>query len=145
VFNLCDIASKGGNYLLNVGPTAEGLFPDSSIRILKDVGRWTKAHREAIYGVLPGPDMRWEADIALLTRRPGKDYLHVFDWPKDRKIFYQYPFYMYEQGLKKAYLLEDQARKPLPFKHFRRAIELTVPSAAPDPINSVIVVEYERP
>jgi len=145
IFNLCDIASKGGNYLLNVGPTAEGRFPEESVRILGEVGRWTSANGEAIYGVAAGPDMRWEADIDMVTRRSDRDYLHVFKWPKNGKIFYQYPFYEFERGIKKAYVLRDRAQTPLPVERFRRAIQIEVPQEAPDPINSIIVVEYETP
>jgi len=143
IFNLCDIASKGGNYLLNVGPTAEGLFPEESIRILREVGRWTGVNGEAIYGVSPGPNMRWEANIEMVTRRPEKDYLHIFDWPEDGKIFYQHPFYQYERGLKKAYLLADGTGASLPVQEFRRAVTIEVPKDAPDPINSVVVLEYQ--
>jgi alpha-L-fucosidase len=144
VFNLCDIASKGGNYLLNVGPTAEGRLPEASVRILQEVGRWTKVNGEAVYGVLPGPDMRWEADIDMVTRRPAKDYLHVFSWPQDGRVFYQYPFYEFSRGLERAYLLSDESRAPLSVRKFRRAIEIEVPEQAPDPLNSVVVVEYRR-
>ena len=143
VWNLCDIASKGGNYLLNVGPTAEGRFPVESVRILEEVGRWTRANGEAIYGVSPGPDMRWEASIEMVTRRPDRDYLHVFDWPKDGAIFYQYPFYEFDRGLKKAYLLADESRAALAVREFRRAVRIEVPSDAPDPINSIVVIEYD--
>ncbi|HBE40441.1 MAG TPA: hypothetical protein DDW27_04430 [Bacteroidales bacterium] len=48
--NLIDIASKGGNFLLNVGPTAEGEFPQHSIDILAEMGKWMKVNGEAIYG-----------------------------------------------------------------------------------------------
>ena len=48
--NLCDIASKGGNYLLNVGPTSEGLIPQPSIDRMAEVGKWMKVNSEAIYG-----------------------------------------------------------------------------------------------
>ena len=47
--NLVDIASKGGNYLLNVGPTSEGLIPAPSVERLKEVGKWMKVNHEAIY------------------------------------------------------------------------------------------------
>jgi hypothetical protein len=78
-----------------------------------------------------------------VTRRPERDYLHVFEWPKDGTIFYQYPFYEFDRGLKKAYLLADESRAPLAVKRFRRAVQIEVPPAAPDPVNSVVVVEYE--
>jgi len=47
---LTDIASKGGNYLLNVGPTGEGAFPEESLKRLKEVGEWMKINGESIYG-----------------------------------------------------------------------------------------------
>lgn len=47
--NLVDIAAKGGNYLLNVGPTADGLIPQPSIERLAEVGEWLKINKEAIY------------------------------------------------------------------------------------------------
>jgi alpha-L-fucosidase len=50
IFNLIDIASKGGNFLLNVGPTDQGLIPEPSIERLKDMGAWLEVNGEAIYG-----------------------------------------------------------------------------------------------
>ena len=54
-FKLVDIVSKGGNYLLNVGPTAEGLIPQPSQDNLRAVGRWLKVNGESIYGAGPTP------------------------------------------------------------------------------------------
>jgi alpha-L-fucosidase len=139
VFNLCDIASKGGNYLLNVGPTAEGEFPAESVRILREVGRWLKVNGEAVYGANPGPSMRWEEDIDMMTTRPGTYYLHVFKWPKDRKLFY----FDFRHRLKKAYLLADASRTALPVDTYRRSLMIHLPKDAPDPINSVVAIEYE--
>jgi len=53
--NLCDIASKGGNYLLNVGPTSEGLIPQPSLERLAEVGAWMKVKGGPIYGSGPTP------------------------------------------------------------------------------------------
>ena len=57
-------------------------------------------------------------------------------------IFYQYPFYKYDKGLKKAYLLAEGSEASLPTTEFRRAVTNEVPPTAPDPINSVVAVEY---
>jgi alpha-L-fucosidase len=85
---LIDIASKGGNFLLNVGPTAEGLFPQPSIERLKDIGSWMSINQESIYGTKASPfkSLSW----GRCTQKPitggTRLYLHVFDWPGDGKI-----------------------------------------------------------
>ena len=53
VRNLINIVSKGGNYLLNIGPTSEGLLPPPSVKSLEGVGKWLRANGEAIYGAGP--------------------------------------------------------------------------------------------
>ncbi len=84
VRNLVDIASKGGNYLLNVGPTAEGQIPAPSVDRLKAIGRWLKVNGEAIYGTSASPfkSLAW----GRCTTKAGKLYLHVFDWPADGRL-----------------------------------------------------------
>jgi len=70
VLRLVDIVSKGGNYLLNVGPTSEGLIPQPSIDRLMEVGAWMETNGEAIYGSSPwkafrdGPPLHDEAGKA---------------------------------------------------------------------------------
>jgi alpha-L-fucosidase len=73
-------ASKGVNYLLNVGPTREGLIPTPSIERLTAVGQWLKTNGESIYGTAQSPfpgDFPW----GRVTCRPGHLYLHFFNWP----------------------------------------------------------------
>ena len=53
--NLIDIVSKGGNYLLNVGPTAQGRIPEPSVTRLKEIGAWIRVNGEAIYGTGASP------------------------------------------------------------------------------------------
>jgi alpha-L-fucosidase len=88
VRNLLDITSKGGNYLLNVGPKADGTFPQESIQRLKEVGAWMKVNGEAIYDTKASPlaPLAW----GRCTRKDQKGgtvlYLSVFDWPANGKL-----------------------------------------------------------
>ena len=78
--NLIDIASKGGNYLLNVGPTSQGIIPAPEVERLHDMGAWMKVNGEAIYGTSPSPFKRLPFDGRATVK--GKTlYLHVFTWP----------------------------------------------------------------
>jgi len=82
---LIDIASKGGNFLLNVGPTAEGLIPEPSITRLKAVGRWLKHNGGAIYGTTASPWTRHPFD-GRCTVKGNTLYVHVFGWDGPVKL-----------------------------------------------------------
>jgi len=78
--NLCDIAGKGGNFLLNVGPTAQGVFPDAINERLADMGRWMRLNGAAIYASQAGPITHLPENVRC-TRKGSRLYLMVFDWP----------------------------------------------------------------
>ena len=78
---LVQVSSRGGNYLLNVGPTSEGLIPQPSVERLMEVGKWLKVNNEAVYGAAPSP-FPYELPWGLLTTKPGRVFLHVFKWPQ---------------------------------------------------------------
>ncbi len=78
---LVDVASRGGNLLLNVGPTPEGRFPDSARRRLREVGDWLDRHGEAIYGTTFGP-IQGEAGIRS-TARQDRVYVHLVELPQE--------------------------------------------------------------
>lgn len=86
--NLVDIVSKGGNYLLNVGPKADGTIPQESIDRLKEIGQWMDIHGEAIYATQASPVNR--PDWGRVTRKAVGDdtalYLHVFEWEAGKSI-----------------------------------------------------------
>ncbi|MFB3826879.1 MAG: alpha-L-fucosidase [Bryobacteraceae bacterium] len=138
---LVRIASRGGNYLLNVGPTAEGVIPQPSVERLRAVGKWIRVNSEAINGTSPSP-FPYNQDWGLITVKPGKLYLHVFEWPGSKLSVYGI-----RNKVRRAYLLADAARKPLGVKQASDAklefhsAEIRLPAAAPDPNDSVIVME----
>ena len=139
---LIDIASKGGNYLLNIGPKADGTFPTESINCLKEVGSWMKVNSDAIYGTIPSPFVS-QLDWGRATRKEvdGKQllYLHVFTqyWPKDGKLLVP----DFGSGIKRAYLLIDAKKTSLPIDEMGDNHIFSLPLDAPDKISTTIVVE----
>ena len=151
--NLCDIASKGGNYLLNVGPTSEGLIPQPSLDRLAEVGAWMKVNGEAIYGtaatvfgnelgeaVKAKDGYGHDTTVSLgndwrSTTKPGKIYVMIFNWPASGK--FELPGL--QSKVNQAYLLADH--KKLKFEKSESGVTLELPAAAPDKIASVICLE----
>lgn len=82
--NLIDVASKGGNYLLNIGPKADGSAPSESVDAMSAIGAWMSRNGESIYGTTASPFEK--LDWGRATRKRDRLYLHVFDWPKDGKL-----------------------------------------------------------
>jgi len=135
---LVDIASKGGNFLLNVGPTAEGLIPQPSIDRLEAMGKWMARNSESIYGTTASPfeKLPW----GRCTAKPAKLYLHVFDWPQNGEL--EIP--VLGNRANRAYLLAQKQRGDLLLAIDDAGnLVVTVPRKAPDPINTVVVVEIK--
>ncbi len=136
---LADIASKGGNFLLNVGPTAEGLFPQPSVERLQAIGKWMKVNGESIYGTEASPfrSLEWGRCTKKPVQGGTRLYLHVFDWPEEGRLvvpgIYNRP--------RRSYLLGDGQKKDLEVVREEDALVIAVPAEAPDAINSVIVLE----
>jgi alpha-L-fucosidase len=139
--NLVDIASKGGNYLLNVGPTSEGEIPQPSVERLQEIGRWMKANGESIYATTASPFKRLPWGRATKKLHPGGAtlYLHVFQWPADGQLLVP--------GLKNevsgAWLLVDPAKNALATERRGDDLIVSLPAAAPDAVCSVVVLEVK--
>jgi alpha-L-fucosidase len=80
---LIDTVSKGGNLLLNVGPTGRGEFDERAINRLQGIGEWMKRHSRSIYGCTQAPEEFVTPQDCRLTYNPEKKrlYVHVFAWP----------------------------------------------------------------
>src|SRR6266704_2390084 len=130
---LIDVASKGGNFLLNVGPTAEGLIPQPIVWRLHEMGDWTRVNGEAIYGTTVSP--YGMPDWGRYTAKRGKAYAIVFDWPKDGRLALT--------GVKdrplRAYLLTDG--KPIAVEQADSGFVVQLPKVPPSSIASVLVLE----
>jgi alpha-L-fucosidase len=131
---LADICAKGGNFLLNVGPTAEGEFPPACVERLQAVGQWLRVNGEAIYGTSrsPFPYLPW----GVATRKGGTLYLHVFDWPKDGKLVVPL-----SNKAKSASLLASGEKLSVTSADGKLVIK--VPATAPDAAASVVALQIE--
>ena len=152
IFKLIDVVSKGGNYLLNVGPMPNGEMPPAAQEILRTAGRWLKVNGEAVYGVQPTPfgdelgefsgkgttDARGQPLFLQrtgyrITTRPGKLYFTFFGNPGS-------PFTLpaMQNTIKRAYRLSDGAVFEI------KDGKLTTSGVMDtDPMATVIVVEFE--
>jgi alpha-L-fucosidase len=141
IHNLARSASQGSNYLLNVGPDANGVIGSKEQKTLKEVGEWLKVNGESIYSTdaVRGPYHYWDG---VITGKPGKVYLHVLKWPADEFVFWN--GFSVDFILKKAYLLADKSQTPIKTEVYRRTIRIPVSGEAPDPYNTVIVLEIEK-
>jgi alpha-L-fucosidase len=154
-FKLVDIVSKGGNYLLNVGPMADGVIPPVSQDILRTVGRWLQANGDAVYGANPTPfgeelgepsargakDVRGDPLIYQqiqwrVTTKPGKMFITFFDEPRA-------PFALpaIRNTVKRAYRLADKAPVDMKMENGRVVLNLERPIF--DPMATVVVVEFD--
>jgi alpha-L-fucosidase len=139
IHQLAMTVSQGGNYLLNVGPTDEGVMPWQSVDRLRQVGEWMKVNNASIYGSKAGPypyDFPW----GVMTSGKGKLFLHVFQWPKSGSL----TLYGLKSKVGRAELLSNlgwpvlyKQERAKNSEHYTLVLS-KLPQQAPDPIDSVI-------
>ncbi len=142
---MVNIVSKGGNLLLNVGPTAEGVIPEKSVQRLKSVGKWLHRNGEAIYETDASPfpfEFEWGAMTVNFTRM----YLHIDNksWPENEMVLYGI-----KSNVVNGYALADLSKRKLITSQSYAAmsdhhiLKITVPKEATDEYVSVIVLEFD--
>lgn len=138
---LADIASKGGNFLLNVGPKADGTFPDESIERLDNIGKWMQQNGESIYGTKASPfkNLTFGRCTQKSLGENTRLYFHVFDWPANDTLAVHG---IYNEAVN-AYLLADQNQESITVWREEDALFMHLAAPQPDSINSVVVVDIK--
>ncbi len=135
LWNLIDIASKGGNYLLNVGPDATGVIPQPEQDRMLAMGQWLKINGEAIYDTHAGPFSQ-EHGAYSSTKKDKKGnpvWVPVWDWRATAEPDKVFVSILHWPGTK--FML------PPMFSQSEKGITITLPETAPDPIASVLVLQ----
>lgn len=139
ITTLIDIASKGGNLLLNVGPDPQGNIPQENIDRMKVIGQWMKKYGASIYGTerCKTDKPAWGYCTQKITNGKTHVYLQVIDWPKNGELL----FALHEPA-SAARLLHNG--KELKLENTAEGIRIAVPEKAPDEIASVIELEFDK-
>ncbi len=129
--SLVEVVSRGGNYLLNVGPTPQGTFPPQAVSRLNFFQRWMATNGEAIHGASYTRLQDWTSGRA--TAKGGAIYLHVFDWPEGGRLeVADFPGLVKEVSLLSGEMLKFEWQPP--------RLHIQGPAEAPDGTVSVIRV-----
>ena len=137
VHSLIDIASKGGNFLLNVGPTGEGIIPEKSVDRLNQVGDWLKTNAEAVYGTTSSPFEKIEWGRCTKKEIDGNTilYFSVFKWPVDGKLVLP----KFSNKILKSTLLADGIEVKI--TSVGESLIAEVPANAPNKLATVLKIE----
>jgi alpha-L-fucosidase len=143
--NLIDIASKGGNYLLNIGPKGDGSVPPETLKSFHAIGAWMKTNSAAIYGTVASPfaKLDWGRCTRLRqgyggqARKAETLYLHVFNWPADGSLLVPL-----KNKVGRATLLAQPGQK-ISTTASPEGVRLKLPARASDPIASVIAIQID--
>lgn len=144
--SLINNASLNGNFMLNIGPRANGDVPCEITQRMLEMGEWLQVNGESIYGT-EAFDLRkdqhdWGKITCKKTAKGFKLYLHVFTWPLNKKL----NLTGVSASPKKVYLLADKQKTELNFSYSDVFTEINLTPTQPSPYVSVIVIEFsEKP
>lgn len=130
--DLVNVASKGGNLLLDVGPTPEGTIQPEFVERLQAMGKWMKVYGDSIYGTTYGPLQN--LSFGRTTAKGKIVYVHVFNWPSESQL--EVPGF---QGRVAQVTVLGDKRK-LKFQQGTDKLTVLVPPTAPDANDTVLQV-----
>lgn len=140
LYKLIDIASKGGNFLLNIGPKPDGTIPQISIDRLAEIGKWMDTYSESIYGTSASPFRRpWWGRCTRKKLENGDTrlYLQVFTWPEDKLL--NVPL---KNEALQCYSLSGN-NEIFEVEKTEEGLAVKLTGDAPDKISSVIVLDIK--
>lgn len=141
IHNLINQSSKGGNYLLNVSPTSEGVLKADAVERMKAIGKWMGKNSEAIYGTQASPastEPKWGRITMKTVDNKGLLYLHVYDWKDGASL----PIRLMNE-VEECYLLTDKNRT-FKTETLEDGIQVKLTGQAPDSTASVIVLKLKE-
>ena len=130
--DLVEIASRGGNFLLNVGPEPDGTIQPEFQDRLHAIGHWMDRNSESIYGSEYGPIQN--LSFGRTTTKNGDVYVHIFDWPGTQAVL---PADALPEIRSAEFLATGE---PVAFERDKDKLTLKLPAAAPDAAVTVIAL-----
>jgi alpha-L-fucosidase len=140
---MVQVLARDGNYLLNIGPKGDGTMTPGSTNILGTFATWMNTNSESVHGTTASPygtGTNYEPSWGYYTKKPGKVYAHVFNWPGGGTL--QVP--VLSNAVNRVYLLND-TNHSLSYTISGGNINISVPTSKPTDMDSVVVVAVAPP
>jgi alpha-L-fucosidase len=164
---LTSISSKGGNYLLNIGPTGEGLFPEESLTRLKDMGEWMKVNGESVYGTVKwivnhegpttisvkGTESREESGFNTnitpqdfwFSKKDNNLYVTSLKWPENKEIQIESITRLTKDDISKIELVKlIGCDEIITWSMEEKGLKITLPSKKPNPYGYVLRITFKN-
>lgn len=137
--------SLNGNFMLNIGPRSNGDVPHEISQRMLEMGEWLDVNGESIYGSEAFDLPKDQHDWGKITYKPSdngthKLYLHIYNWPFNLRL----PVTGIVTKPQKVYVLRDKMQDPLMFTQNEIFTEISLPKDQPDPLITVVVLEYAQ-
>lgn len=132
------VASREGNFLLNVGPKEDGSLTSESKKILKGIGKWMAVNGDSIYGTTRNP-FKADPSWGTYTQKGNTVYVHVQNWPKKGKLTVK----RYKKKKLKSVTFMAKSGKKIKYTIKKKKVNLKLPKKAIDKKDTVIVMEYK--